>query len=1141
MSSIPHVELSDTFNTQRTRINQLIDLMNTGGGVNPGDGLDVDPVTGELTIKIEGDGLSFDSQGNLVGNDAYPNLMTQVVLDPNGPSTVPTTITSTTITFPAFTVIFDKKVYYGKKIADFEVVNVPLTTMTVDSGVDGAVFVYVDDSGEIHQTMNNISPSNSSTQCLLGSYFRLNNEIQSGSWAYTPWNGATSKDSRFSDGILKGGLLSATASNHLSRNAISMVLEGVNTSSSLYNPNKKTYSEESTYSSKELWPGYNAAVLDSSILDTTHVYNMTDNQVEDVSSQDGYIVLTPGVVAPTGQDVYLMGMTESTSSTYSFSNCTYCEGDLSGLQGFRFASSGNLIVGLNESGYITTSTDGIHWTTQIRPTELTDVALANWDYIVWNGSEFIVYNRQLVSEGGSYISTSTDGINWTTATQDVNLYYNEMCFNSLNNNNIVCWDAITGNYKISTDGKTWPSANTGQIPRPSYPAATDRILGIASIGNLYISIVSTYNTSDRPVYCTTSTDGINWTTPSLISVWPSDKLFYGLYTYNNQFIIFGDHLIATSSDGTTWTASVQPELISYQFYPYLYYSNAVVVFKNKLRIYDGRFAPFYFLEYSKQYFDWKQPIQPSVLSSGYTWKGISSNSNTIVAISEEGYISTSTDGINWTAPTSPSGLSDVGGWTSIRYYDNMFILLSSNNYISTSTDGINWTAPSQAVGGYTSGTPVSTGRISGHGIVVSTTGRLYYGDNFYSIPFTTNSDINVGTKTVSSFESGVMVNPGDTMSGYRSLILFSNGGSTGVYNLNSGEGGADAPSSVLDTGNWTCMCKFGSYIMSISKKGWYSLFVGYGQNMYFSGAIQSINLGNHSWNSICAYKNKIIALGEDGYIATYEQVRPYNQIYPTMEEAISSIYGMQVELGNVASRVIWLGQSIVTKIGATNYMDPTQLKIVGEIPNVLGSYSGSSSGGAGSRVTGVTIKDEGVVIGNTEEKTNLNFQSGFTVLNTSDNEVAILNDATPATQEEVNTGTDDTKYITPETLKGQNYLATIDRLESILQQNLVTAWPITTDPNLWPHTIMISVDSNLVVPSTSPVFDGDHILTWEVVIKNTSSNQISITWPAAYQSFNNESLPESLSGNTSIFLMMRKYSNNYVLVSTQGRQSNLLF
>ena len=73
-------------------------------------------------------------------------LPNQVVLDVDESTPVPSEITSTTIKFPAFTVLFADNAFYGKKISDYTKIDVPETTMTLQEGVNGAVYVYVNTS-----------------------------------------------------------------------------------------------------------------------------------------------------------------------------------------------------------------------------------------------------------------------------------------------------------------------------------------------------------------------------------------------------------------------------------------------------------------------------------------------------------------------------------------------------------------------------------------------------------------------------------------------------------------------------------------------------------------------------------------------------------------------------------------------------------------------------------------------------------------------------------------------------------------------------------------------------------------------------------------------------------------------------------
>lgn len=858
MANIAHVELSDTFNRQRETINQLIDLMNTGGGFVPGEGIERDP-SGSISIKISGDGLSFDGNGSLVGNDAFPNLMTQVVFDPDVAVPVPTVTSDTTISFPAFKVIFDNKVYYGKKISDFDALEIPPTIMTVDTGEDGAVFVYVDNAGEIHQSLNSVSPANSSTQCLLGSYFRLGNRIQENSWAYTPWNGSTDKERRFTTGgSLNGGILEVLTGTTLSRSAISVILEGINAKNSLYTPNSMSFEADIPYSTKKIWPGYDASVADSTTLDTTHIYNMTTHQVDDISNVDGYVALIPGIVGPTGQDVYLMAMSEIRDNYRAREFKSIYSGYVPGQFLQEFVYVNGKYIGVTGVGGITTSSDGFSWSTPVQ--KLTHPGFIG-EY--WIG---------LIYDGQNLIAVSDDGD--------------------------IAYCPMTSNWSPQSD----------------------------------------------------------WT----ITRYADDFTFWYNLTYLNDNIIVGgrgrdnshQYLIISDRGGATY--------------------------------------------------NWRQVEVPALVASGM----LLYDGSKYISITINGVIYTSTDLETWTKeaddPNIGPFVSDKPAWVSFIHDGTQYIILGSKGtnpnfqgYYSTSTDGITWDEVKR----------------------IDNCGRL----------------LNRGTT-------------------------------------------------------------------------------------YLNGKVWLLSSNNMA--------NLVF--------------EPYTQVFDSMEEAKASIYNLKVDLGNVASRVIWMGQTIIAKIGTTNFLVSDNLQIVPEIPYSLGVYGSESSGGSGSRVSGITVKANGVVIGEELKKTSVNFASGFTVTNDSENDVSVIANASAATQEQVNTGTENLKYVTPATLKGQTYLATIEFVGNVSQSTTGTDWPTVTSVESWPHTIIITVNDNYSIPNVQPLYT-DKVLTWEVVIRNVNSSSISLTWPSAYQAFNNENLPSSVAPNTSVFMMMRKYSNNYTLVSTQGVQSNTIF
>lgn len=76
----------------------------------------------------------------------------------------------------------------------------------------------------------------------------------------------------------------------------------------------------------------------------------------------------------------------------------------------------------------------------------------------------------------------------------------------------------------------------------------------------------------------------------------------------------------------------------------------------------------------------------------------------------------------------------------------------------------------------------------------------------------------------------------------------------------------------------------------------------------------------------------------------------YTQLFDTQEAAINSVYSLPYELGNVAKRAIYLGQSLIVRVGATDLTDPLQMISVGMLPQALAGFS-SASGQAGGGIT----------------------------------------------------------------------------------------------------------------------------------------------------------------------------------------------
>ena len=81
----------------------------------------------------------------------------------------------------------------------------------------------------------------------------------------------------------------------------------------------------------------------------------------------------------------------------------------------------------------------------------------------------------------------------------------------------------------------------------------------------------------------------------------------------------------------------------------------------------------------------------------------------------------------------------------------------------------------------------------------------------------------------------------------------------------------------------------------------------------------------------------------------------YTQVFDSMEAASNAVFSLTYDLLNangrsVAERVIYLGQSLIVKVGATNLQDPTQFATIGMLPQALTGFSSVTGQSSGSVV-----------------------------------------------------------------------------------------------------------------------------------------------------------------------------------------------
>lgn len=113
------------------------------------------------------------------------------------------------------------------------------------------------------------------------------------------------------------------------------------------------------------------------------------------------------------------------------------------------------------------------------------------------------------------------------------------------------------------------------------------------------------------------------------------------------------------------------------------------------------------------------------------------------------------------------------------------------------------------------------------------------------------------------------------------------------------------------------------------------------------------NIANDTWDDISAQAGKFIVMvpcvvptGQTLMIPA--MISSGQWIFDSIDDAVNGIYGLQYSLGNVAKRAIYLGQSVVVKVGATDLTNPLQCLVVGQVPQALGGFTAAAgqTGGA---------------------------------------------------------------------------------------------------------------------------------------------------------------------------------------------------
>lgn len=323
---------------------------------------------------------------------------------------------------------------------------------------------------------------------------------------------------------------------------------------------------------------------------------------------------------------------------------------------YRAVAFGNGLFVACSSADISTSPDGITWTSRFNPGR--DV----FD-IIWTGSQFVA-----TGGGASPIFTSPDGITWTTRTS---FPITSTIQNSLVSFGGNLYAGSTGGFitRSVDGGVTWVEyGNSGSIFAAIWDGSQFVCVGGGSDGTFS--------------YTYTTPDGITYTRRNSVPGGSANSvgLFNGL-----KILIGSSSLIATSTDAINWTRQIAP-ILNTQLFGVAASPTIAVIVGASGRIFT-----------SPDGVNWTS--RTSGVSTSITDVEWFAPTGRFIAVGASGVILTSPDGITWTRITPIDNLS----FNSVAVAPNQITVTSSTaSGCYTSPDGIGWTRrslPDNAING----------------------------------------------------------------------------------------------------------------------------------------------------------------------------------------------------------------------------------------------------------------------------------------------------------------------------------------------------------------------------------------------------------------------------------------------------------
>lgn len=342
-----------------------------------------------------------------------------------------------------------------------------------------------------------------------------------------------------------------------------------------------------------------------------------------------------------------------------------------------FDGAGFVLVGEGSAqSTVTTSNDGLHWSSSTAPEDLQGIAHHAGTYVAlgksgtlhtstdlrtWQASasaaglSAVTYGNGCFSAiGRSYTATSPDGRNWTVRGKINPNGMNAACW--FKESFVVVGDAgFVGNF----DGRT-------QIVTPNTPATGEDLIDVATDGNHCVA-VGNYGSLVKTM------DGLSW-----VNVTPPDvSITYGIKRVLGSYVAYGSNdAIHVSANGGQWTTTKNQETSSW---------NSIASDGTKALLIGGSRV-----RSSTDLVNWT-----SLPNSPVTFYDVDYGNGVFVATAYFNGIYTSNDGRNWTAAPIQPAISISG----VRFVNGRFIVASASvtGRLFVSIDGKNWTEEASGV------------------------------------------------------------------------------------------------------------------------------------------------------------------------------------------------------------------------------------------------------------------------------------------------------------------------------------------------------------------------------------------------------------------------------------------------------------